>query len=697
MALAGSVIAITPAEAACGDVLPTAAEMSAPIRPIVSSDLIRLRDIGLPDPSYYFLPSPLALSPDGKRIATVVSRGDTTENRYCRALVIVATNAKVAPVQIDGGGELIIARDVQRGLFVTTGFPDLVIPSWSPDGNWVGYLKRIDGVTQVWRARVDGTGAMAITRSATDIERWAWTPDGRGIVYTTRPGVASANAALDAESRSGYLYDARVTPNTGPRPQLREADVPQQAYRLEFGASAPVATTGDESKWLPPDDYRGAPADLLSIAGDGRRAWTVRDTQTPFSASRIWVTDKLGRKIACPAAACDDGIVNLWWAEDGSVVFLRREGWAKGRMAVYRWRPGRRNARRLMLRDDWLIGCLYRSERLLCSAETSIRPRHIVSIDLARRTTTDLFDPNPSFGRLILGKVERLTWRNDIGLPAWGDLVLPPDYVAGQKLPLVIVQYHSDGFLRGGTGDDYPIFVLAARGFAVLSIERPPIYGSNRPDLTSVEAVIAAMTKDWAERKSLLSSVLAGVDQTIARGIVDPKRVGITGLSDGVSTVEYALVNSDRFTAAAISTCCEDQRTVMTYGGTAWADWNRRVRSYPLATDDGGAFWQPISLAQNASRIDAPLLMQLADSEYLLSLETFTALREHRKAVEMYVYPDEYHAKAQPLHRLADYERSIEWFEFWLFGRERAAPDKQEQYRRWRAMREARGAASPAG
>src|SRR3546814_10253618 len=79
-------------------------------------------------------------------------------------------------------------------------------------------------------------------------------------------------------------------------------------------------------------------------------------------------------------------------------------------------------------------------------------PRSIRTYTLLPYTTLFRSDPNPEFASLRLGTVERLTWRNNLGLPAWGDLVLPPDRTPGEKLPLIIVQYHSDGFLRGGTG-----------------------------------------------------------------------------------------------------------------------------------------------------------------------------------------------------------------------------------------------------
>jgi dipeptidyl aminopeptidase/acylaminoacyl peptidase len=108
---------------------------------------------------------------------------------------------------------------------------------------------------------------------------------------------------------------------------------------------------------------------------------------------------------------------------------------------------------------------------------------------------------------------------------------------------------------------------------------------------------------------------------------------------------------------------------------------------YPRLTDDGAEYWKPYSLKQNADRINTPLLMQSADTEYLASLETFMALREAGKPVELIVYPDEYHEKWQPDHRYAVYTRNIDWFSFWLMGREDPDPAKTKQYVRWREMR----------
>jgi hypothetical protein len=152
------------------------------------------------------------------------------------------------------------------------------------------------------------------------------------------------------------------------------------------------------------------------------------------------------------------------------------------------------------------------------------------------------------------------------------------------------------------------------------------------------------------------------------------------------TTVRFALINSDRFAAASISSCCLDPQTVAIYAGPAVA---RQMRSvgFPEHSDDAPEFWQPFSMARNAERMTRPLLMQLADSESLIALETFTALKAAGQPVEMFVFPRELHVKWQPAHRRAIYQRNIDWFRFWLQNRIDPDPAKTDQYQRWSAMK----------
>jgi len=374
--------------------------------------------------------------------------------------------------------------------------------------------------------------------------------------------------------------------------------------------------------------------------------------------------------------------------------FLRREGWSDETTALYRWRPGSAVPRRVFGTTDAIYGCVETGTELACLRQTPRVPLTILAINWSTGAIRPLFNANPEFADLDLPRVERIRWRNPEGLPAWGDLVIPNGEAPAAGWPLVIVQYRSRGFLRGGTGNEYPIFALAAQGIAVLSFERPPLLAQMRPDIKDSGDLVAATLKGWAERRSTHAALVAGLDLVLARGEIDGDRLGITGLSDGSATARYALIHGPRFRAAAISTCCLEQRTDMTYGGVVQADWLRRM-GFPGATEPGDDYWRPASIALNAARITTPLLLQLADNEYLLALETYTALREHAQPVEMHVFPDEYHIKWQPAHRAAIYARNLDWFMFWLQDRVDPEPAKAEQYDRWRALRNAQNGETP--
>src|SRR3546814_13164503 len=88
------------------------------------------------------------------------------------------------------------------------------------------------------------------------------------------------------------------------------------------------------------------------------------------------------------------------------------------------------------------------------------------------------------------------------------------------------------------------------------------------------------------------------------------------------------------------------------------------------------------------------LLIQASEDEYLLALETFTALRENGKPVDMFVYPNEHHIKWQPAHRLAVYERDIDRFAFWFQNGVAPDPAKAAAYDRWKEMRARRAGSS---
>lgn len=655
------------------------------MKPPSTQDLAELRDIGnspnIPGPS------PLSLSPNGRELSLILTRGDTHTNTVCRGVVVVQLDNGAARV-IDTGGEPILMTGSLRGYVNAAGEPAVVRPAWSPDGRWIAYLRRDHGITQVWRAAADGSHAEPVTHFASDVEEAAWSRDGQRLVIAWRPKLAEADRAITREADKGWLFDARILSNYSARPQM-PAGLPREvlSINLSDGTQGPASSGDIEGleAWIDADNS----GKLGASAANGVHASTERIGSALIAPSRVKISGAGLNGVFCSWEACSGSFGGMWFRDSGkTLIFLRKEGWNKGSMGLYRWRMNGEAPRRILQTSGVISGCIMVATDLVCDIEESRSPRHVGRIDLETGRQSLIFDPNPEWAHFKLGQIQRLTWTNAYGLPSWGDLVLPPDYRPGTRLPLVITQYLSQGFLRGGTGDEYPIFPFAAHGFAVLSLQQPSSYASSLVGLKSWDQFIAADVKGWVDRRSLLSSLTTGVDKVVAMGIADPARVGITGLSDGATTVRFALINHPTFAAAAISSCCVEPRTAMTYGGIAWADWQYNALGYPRATDEKPDFWRPVSLALNAEHIDTPLLMQLADKEMQLSLEAFTALREKGKPVEMYVFPDEYHEKIGPAHRLNAYNRSIDWFAFWLQGKEDIDPDKRDQYLRWEKMRE---------
>ena len=662
----------------CSDLMSSAASFR--MRRLVPEDLVRLRDIGPVDPGQQYA-GLFSVSPDGRHAAFQVRRADPVTNDFCLAMLVVDLHPGGRVVMVDRGGEFMRLRYDFRGKAnFPSGFTDTITPRWSPDGKWIVYRRRDKGAVQLWRAEADGSGSKVITDSIDDIDDFRVTAEGRDIVYATRPALREALAAIDREGLSGFHYDDRFAPAASNRP-FAPAPVARAARVLDLTSRTTRVARPDEAALLDKASMQeGSWTEAQSPSGD--RAWVQVPTRTIYPLRGRLVVTAGARTIPCTAPECTNASFP-WWVR-GKVRFLRREGWADSATAIYEWNPGAQSVRRLYVTEDLFLGCVPTGEALTCLREASLKPRRLERLDPVTGRREMLFDPNPEFAHLALGRVERLRSRNSFGLESFADLVLPVGYEPGRRYPLVVVQYASRGFLRGGTGDDYPIQAFANRGFAVLSVDRPSQVGLKATtDFLEADRI---NLKDFADRRSVLEAIEIAVRTTIERGIADPGRIGITGLSDGSSTAGFALLHSKLFSAYAMSSCCWDTDLAMRVGPSAARLFHHI--GYPETTDDSEAaraFWRRIAVSPNARGIRAPILVQVSDSESLSALQTFTALRELNRPIDLFVFPDEYHVKWQPAHRLAVYTRAIDWFDFWLNGVK--APGRGEEIEHWEAMR----------
>ena len=275
-------------------------------------------------------------------------------SRWWSSTFARATRPKV----IDRGGDPLMLNIGLRGIAdFPTGIIDVVTPRWSPDGRWIAFLKRIDGRTQVWRAKADGSGSRPITRSANDVVDFRIGAGGSSLIYATVPVLDRTRAAIDREGLTGFHYDDRLSPFAVnrpfvPSPVQRETEV----LDLETGKlreatkteASPLAQGGNVIA------VEGAPGNAQSEPG-----LSISATTTTGGADKGALHAMMpgGSLKTCAEAMCE-GAIKPWWIAPGAKVrFFRREGWARASTAIYEWNLRSGSVRRLYLTEDVLADC----------------------------------------------------------------------------------------------------------------------------------------------------------------------------------------------------------------------------------------------------------------------------------------------------------------------------------------------------
>jgi dienelactone hydrolase len=581
----------------------------------------------------------------------------------------------------------------------------------------------------VWRSRVNGGRSEQLTHGSANAREVVYSRDGQRLLFETEPSQADIDVALAAEGRIGFLYDARFEPNYDQTPVFpRDAQIISGnglethshsqriarrtwVYEL-FGRKQRPATESEEAEFasltasVQPagrSGFRGfgGTKGISAASPAGALAWfEARDPERSGHYPVLTLAAQKNQEEApvfCMAPQCtSQRMRDVWWRNEQEVVFARDDGDNPEDTALYSWRVDE-SAPQLIMRTsgrftaaanfEWR--CAMARDRLICFFEQPDYPRRLAAIDLQSGAIEILHDPNSHFARFDLGvPPQRLEITTESGVRTYGYLVLPPDYRAGQRLPLVVVTYRCSGFLRGGVGDEYPIFPMAAEGFAVFC------YHAATSDYERGARMDTASYIRWTrgpgnpEMTRVQEALNAAIMQLDAMGIVDTDRVGITGLSYGAELTGVALYSTPlRYAAAIVSNSLTLEPTNYYLAGpTIREAFGMLGYGSPEANVER---WRSESISGNVERILTPLLINAADREMLWTLHSVTALQDAGRAVEMYVFPDEYHFKWQPAHRLAIYKRNIDWMNFWLRSIESPDAANAAQYERWRNLRRA--------
>jgi dipeptidyl aminopeptidase/acylaminoacyl peptidase len=637
------------------------------------------------------------ISPDGSRIAYVRRTGDIMADRTRSAIWLIDTRTG-EQTPLAGGPE-----------------GDAFAPRWSPDGSRIAYVSTASGGAQLWVKWLKGGEAVPLTGLPESPSSITWSPDGSMIAYTMLvagegPKLGSAPAgkpegATWAEpleiydlvtyraDGAGYLKPGFekifIVPAAGGAPRQLTFGEYHDGGPLAFSRDGGTLFFGANRK----PDWQTDPVEsevhALDIASGRITALTARDG--PDHSPQVSPDGKLiaflGFDDAGRAYENDDLYV---MAPDGSGVRNLTESWdfspagvvwdadGKGLYAQYDIRGETRVARIGLdgsIRDvaEGLTGGgldrPYTGGSFSVAADDAIAftggaptfPAEVRLTDGGKaRTLTDL---NASLRAVkTMGEVRKITAKSSHdGLEIEGWLTLPPGYVAGTRVPLIL-EIHGGPFAAYGPHFATDNQLYAAAGYAVLS--------ANPRGSTSYGEDFANRI-DKAYPGNDYDDLMSIVDAAIAQGVADPEALFVTGGSGGGVLTSWIVGKTGRFKAAATQKPVINWTTqVLTADGAAFFG---RYWLGMQPWENPQFYWQqsPLSLVGN---VETPTLVVVGAEDYRTpvseSEQYYTALRLRGVPTALVKVPGASHGSiaARPSQSAAKASAILAWFEKYKEG-----------------------------
>ncbi len=671
-------------------------------RPIEIEDYYRLKSVGSP-----------ALSPDGSRVAFVVTSVLEDENRR---------HSEVWLANADGSGEPI--RLTSPSFSASN-------PAWTPDGSHLYFSSRRPAPTGEtgggpWFLPMDGTFGEAFQIDGLDGSP-NFSPDGRWIAFTRAvpPDGTRPEPAYDTDferrtaerfdgrtydwmnyrfDRRGYLPDPRDPWATPPREIFLlpvEGGEARQLTELGFDASGlawspdgtRIAFTADAHQR---DEHSYERSDLWLVTVDGA---TTRLTDDEYNYSGPeWSPDgrefvargnegldviiREARDRGAPSdlfvfdAATGDRVRNLtedWdlipggptWAADGDHLYF--SAGITGNSHLFRIPAGGGGVEQVTEGDRRLGGFSFSAD-FSRMAFTITDPTHPADIWVAQASGADerrISDVNGALmAEIDLSSPDHLLFQSEDGTEVEGWILPALGYgatSAGGRHPMILVMH---GGPHGAYGNDFSFDrqLLAAQGYMVL-------YTNPRASTGYGEDFRWGTWGGWGFND--YDDVMAGVDHAIANYDIDTARMGVTGYSYGGYLTNWVITQTDRFAAAiagaSISNWVSDYAVAdiprtkeSEFYGPPWEErgLDHLMRSSPII---------------HAQGVSTPTMFVHGEIDHRVPIEEaeqmYVALRKQQVPAKFVRYPDSYHGGWTPWRTVHRTWVQLEWWEQWLSRR----------------------------
>jgi dipeptidyl aminopeptidase/acylaminoacyl peptidase len=655
-----------------------------------------------------------------------------------RALVNAQVAIESFSLSPDGTMLVYAVRRVRRGEYVshlwsvpwsggrsqqlTSGRVRDTAPAISPDGRSVAFVRtqvgKADAPGQLWIRPLPGGRPWRLTRQKFGAGTPRWSPDGTRLAFLGQAG--DDRFVIGKPQGKRGPVGRRIT-----RTDFRDDESGQLSRRTHLWAIAferraqPVQlTSGDfdveEPAWAPDGSWLAFTADvepdwnvlprrrifrigadggayrpLVELAGDAHapaispdgRTIAFLGTKVPDPGDEVltglWLKPIRGGQTRCLSASLDRSIENGAWADlvmaddapgplwlpDGGLLAMVGD---RARNLPYRFAPGGEPSP--LLEPDQLVGAglAVAGERIALSAGLRGHAAELYAVEgwqappaTLRRLTTI----GSGWQRPFQPPTWEEHWIDGAGGPIQAWVVSAPDAPSG-PLPTVI-DLHGGPIGSAAPGGTIDSMMLTGHGYRVV---RPNVRGSD----TFGSAWRAALGGRWGEVDAEdVEAVVAGL---VDRGLIDPQRVGIIGLSYGGFLTQWLIGASQTFAAAVAENGVANQLSAW---GTSYfgVHYNRRARLGDPVTEEGARQLWRTSPLRNVASVRTPLLILQAEEDQICppsdNIQLFTALKVLGREVELILYPEEHHELknyGRPDRRIDRAERILAWFERYLKG-----------------------------
>ena len=597
----------------------------------------------------------------------------------------------------------IVSGDGKDERPLTTGAFKDSSPRLSPDGTRLAYLTNRSGKTQIHVRWLDSGQDAQITDSQQTPSNIAWSPDGKWIGYEARvPGKADWNPKMPEKPAGAKWADPPIIvtklrwrengvgliqpgysqifaiPSTGGTPkQVSSGDynhngtfawsgdgkwiyastnrIPDAEYSLEGGDIYAYSVDDGTVKQL--TTRKGPDSDPVPSPGGKKIAYIGHDWKfQSYTVNHLYVMDADGKNTKNLTASLDRDVRAPHWSWDGKTLYFLVDD--RGNTQLYSADPESGAVKEVTKGVQQLSDFSLANNLMAATVRTTpTEPGDIAMVPVYREgPAVKLTHVNDSLmSQYQLGAVEELTYDSFDGKNMQGWIIKPPNFDSSKKYPFIL-DIHGGPHAMYGVGFQHELQIQAARGYVVLYLNPRGSTGYGEEFGNIIHTKYPG--DDYTD-------LMKGVDQMIAKGYIDPKKLCVTGGSGGGLLTAWIIGHTDRF-AAAVS-----QYPVtnwITQAGTADGGYTHSalwLKAFPWEQPQQFLEHSPIYYAKNFKTPtmvitgEADLRTPIAESE-----ELYFALKAQKIPAVLVRVPDEFHGiRGRNSHYIEKIEQIMAWME----------------------------------